>query len=170
MPNVNEHMLIDVVDRSDKSIGLISRGLVFQEHANFRVVHDLIFNSRGELLTQQIARSRNRHPGYWGSSVAGYLFAGESYEAAAQRRLVEELGVRNVGLRYLGKTSMIDEGCFKFIAVFVGSSDGPFTFDQAHIAKLEFLSIPQVHELIAAGSYAFTPTFLEVLGFYESRM
>ncbi len=163
-------MVIDVVDHADKPIGIIPRGLVFQEHASFRVTHNLVVNTHGELLIQQIASTRNRHPGYWGSSVAAYMFAGESYEAAANRRLVEELGVRNVALRYLGKTSMIDEGCFKFIAVFSGTSDGPFTFDHAHVARLEFVSISRLHELIDTGSRRFTPTFLEVLRFYESRM
>ena len=167
MPTVNEGMLIDVVDRTDKSIGLMERGLVFHEHASFRVVHDLVFNSHGELLIQQIGSTRNRHPGYWGSSVAAYMFAGESYEAAANRRLAEELGVRNVVLRYLGKTSMIDEGCFKFIGVFAGTYDGPFAFDQPQIASLEFVSISQLHEQIEKRLRKFTPTFLEVLKFYE---
>jgi isopentenyl-diphosphate delta-isomerase len=170
MANVDESMVIDAVDHADTPIGVIQRSEVFRKRVSFRVVHDLIFNSNGELLIQQIASTRNRHPGYWGSSVAGYIFAGESYQAAADRRLVEELGVRDVTLHYFGKTSMIDEGCFKFIAVFAGTTDGPFTFDQTHIAKLDFLSIPLIHKLVATGSRTFTPTFLEVLTFYESRM
>lgn len=163
-------MLIDVVDHSDTPIGKIPRGLVFEERASFRVAHDLIFNSHGELLIQQIASTRNRHPGYWGSSVAAYMFAGESYESAANRRLFEELGVRTVALHYLGKLSMSDEGCLKFIAVFAGTSDGPFTFDHSQIESLEFVSLSRLHELIQTGSRRFTPTFLEVLRFYESRM
>lgn len=170
MLNANEGMLVDVVDQADQPIGKIPRGLLFHEHANFRVAHDLIFNSQGELLIQQIAGTRNRHPGYWGSSVAAYMFAGESYEAAANRRLEEELGVQNVNLRYLGKTSMVDEGCFKFIAVFDAVSDGPFTFDRTHIEGLEFVSLPRIHELIDTEARRFTPTFREVLRFYESRM
>jgi isopentenyl-diphosphate Delta-isomerase len=166
----NEIMLVDVVDQADQPIGKIPRGLLFHEHANFRVAHDLIFNSQGELLIQQIASTRNRHPGYWGTSVAAYMFAGESYEDAANRRLVEELGVRNVKLRYLGKTSMVDEGCYKFIAIFTGTSDGPFTFDRTHIERLEFVPLPRIHELIETESRRFTPTFLEVLRFYESRI
>jgi isopentenyl-diphosphate delta-isomerase len=170
MVQVNEGMVIDVVDHADRPIGIIQRGMVFQEHASFRVAHTLVFNSHGELLIQQVASTRNRHPGYWGSSVAAYVFAGESYESAANRRLFEELGVRTVPLRYLGKTSMSDEGCFKFIAVFAGTSDGPFTFDHTHIEGLEFVSLSRLHELIETGSRRFTPTFLEVIRFYESKM
>jgi isopentenyldiphosphate isomerase len=170
MTAVTEEMVIDSVDRDDEPIGLIRRNEVFSKRVNFRVAHDLIFNSCGELLVQQLANTRTRHPGYWGSSVAAYLFAGESYEAAAERRLAEELGVYGVPLRYIGKTSMVDEGSEKFIGVFVATSDGPFHFDRSHIEKIEFLPTGVIHELQASGARRFTPTFLNVLRFYESRM
>jgi len=170
MAAVSEEMVIDAVDQNDVPIGTIRRNEVFRQQANFRVAHDLVFNSRGELLVQQLANTRTRHPGYWGSSVAAYLFAGESYQAAAQRRITEELGVRNVLLDKIGKTSMEDEGSHKFIGVFRAIHDGPFTFDKNHIARLEFLPREVIHELNVTGSRTFTPTFLRVLSFYESRM
>jgi len=170
MATVAEGMVIDRVDRADEPIGLIRRDEVFIKRASFRVVHDLIFNSHGELLIQELARTRNRHPGYWGSSVAAYLFAGESYQAAAERRLGEELGVYGIPLRYIGKTSMFDEGSEKFIGVFSATSDGPFRFDKKVIERIEFLPRNVIHELQASGARAFTPTFLKVLSFYESKM
>jgi isopentenyldiphosphate isomerase len=170
MTQVGEEMLIDTVNQSDAPIGVIRRNEVFRKRANFRVAHDLIFNSRGELLVQQLARTRIRHPGFWGSSVAAYVFAGESYQAAAERRLAEELGVRGVALTYLGKTSMEDDGCQKFIGVFSAIHNGPFTFARDQIEALEFLPIHQIHELHAAGLREFTPTFWQVLSFYESKM
>jgi len=170
MTTVSENMIVDAVDQRDLPISRIPRNQVFRLRANFRVVHDLIFNFRGELLVQQLASTRERHPGYWGSSVAAYLFAGESYRAAAERRLAEELGVRDVPLAYVGKTSMEDDGSQKFISVFTATCDGPFSFDRSHIERLEFLPRQVIHELQAAGSRTFTPTFLRVLSFYESRM
>jgi isopentenyl-diphosphate delta-isomerase len=146
---------------------MIERNEVFRRRANFRVAHNLVFNSGGELLIQRLASSRLRHPGYWGSSVAAYIFAGESYEGAAERRLGQELGVHGVPPNYVGKTSMEDEGSHKFIGVFVANLDGPFTFDRNHIDSLEYLALPVIHELHAAGSRRFTPTFLQVLSFYE---
>jgi isopentenyldiphosphate isomerase len=170
MATNDEQMVIDVVDQRDLPIGRIPRNLVFKRRANFRVVHDLVFNSHGDLLIQQLASTRTRNPGYWGSSVAAYLFSGESYETAAKRRLAEELGVYNTPLKYVGKTSMDDAGSHKFIAVFTAMHEGPFNFDRKHIERLEFLPRHVIHELQAAGSREFTPTFLRVLSFYESRM
>ena len=170
MVTVSEEMVIDAVDQNDTPIGTIRRNEVFRQRASFRVAHDLVFNSSGELLLQQLAHTRTRHPGYWGSSVAAYLFAGEPYRAAAERRLAEELRVQGERLNYIGKTSMADEGSHKFIAVFTTIHDGPFDFDRSHIETLEFLPRHVIHELHAAGSRTFTPTFLRVLNFYESRM
>jgi len=168
--DVGEGMLVDAVDPNDMPVGVVRRSQVFRQKASFRVVHILIFDSKGDLLLQQLSPSRPRHPGYWGSSVAAYVFAGESYEAAAQRRLREELRIREATLGRIGKTSMIDEGCLKFIAVFKTTQGGPFLFDRTHIESLEFVPIEEVHRLSASGARTFTPTFLRVLSFYESRM
>ena len=170
MSAVNQDMLVDVVNGNDTPVGIIARKDVFREHVNFRVVHELIFNSRAELLIQKLASTHPRHPGYWGSSVAGYLFAGESYQAAANRRLTQELGVAGLSMDFVGKISMGDEGCRKFIAIFTAIHDGPFDFNRDCIEQLEFLSIQQIHAAERSGMLLFTPTFLRVLAFYESRI
>jgi isopentenyldiphosphate isomerase len=170
MTSVSQEMLVDAVNGNDVPVGVIARADLFQRHANFRVAHDLIFNSSHQILIQKLARKRPRHPGYWGSSVAAYLFAGESYRDAAQRRLAQELGVHNVNLEFIGKTSMVDDGCQKFIGIFAGFYDGPFVVDREQIEGLEFLPLQQIHALSDSGARLFTPTFLKVLQFYESTM
>jgi isopentenyl-diphosphate delta-isomerase len=164
---VGPEMEIDAVNADDQPVGIVSRRDTFALRVGFRVAHVLLFNSSGELLIQQLASKRPRHPGEWGSSVAAYLFAGESYRDAAERRVREELGIQ-LPLKYFGKTSMIDEGCRKFIGVFVGLSDGPFAFDHNHINALRFLPVSMIDELDATRSAKFTPTFLDVLRFYEA--
>jgi isopentenyldiphosphate isomerase len=166
MSIVSRDMLIDSVTDNDRLLGVVRRDEVFKRRANFRVVHILVFSSRGDLLVQRLANSRNRHPGSWGSSVAGYLFAGEGYQAAAERRLAEELGV-NSPLNYIGKTVTDDEGCHKFIAVFSTIHDGPFEYDNDHIESVEFLSLALIRELRMTEARKFTPTFLRVLDFYQ---
>ena len=168
MTAVGGAMIIDVVDRADTPVGIIPRAEVFQKHANFRVSHVLIFNSRGELLLQRLALSRNRNPGAWGSSVASYIFSTEDYLQAAQRRVGQELGISDFVIAPLGKTEMLDDGCLKFISVFQSFSDGPFHYDPSHIDRVEFVSTPEIRRLIETGSRIFTPTFLHVFRFYRS--
>lgn len=167
MTVVDENMAINRVDDKDVPVGTIPRSLVFQTHANFRVVHVLLFNNKGELLIQRLALSRSRNPGYWGSSVAGYVFAGETYEAAAARRISQELGLYNATLTLFGKTEMDDQGCKKFIDVFITNHEGPFSYDHSHIEQIEFISLERIHIMRDSGERPFTPTFLHVLNFFE---
>lgn len=166
MTAVGPDMLIDQVDNQDRPIGKISRKNVFSAKVGFRVAHVFVFNKNDELLLQKLAENRDRHPGYWGSSVAAYPFSGEDYAAAAQRRSVEELGIENANLQIVGKTVMEDNGCTKFISLFTTVSNGPFTFDRSHVAELQFLSIARIRELLRTGERNFTPTFVHLLDFY----
>lgn len=85
--------MIEVVNEANEPVGTVPRAEVFDRGANFRTVHVLPFNARGDLLLQQLSSHRERHPLSWGSSVAGYLHAGEDYVTAARRRLREELAL-----------------------------------------------------------------------------
>jgi hypothetical protein len=145
-----EAMIIDAVDQADNPVGTIPRAEVFRKHANFRVSHVLIFNSRGDMLLQRLALSRNRNPGAWGSSVASYLFSSD------------------LPLVPLGKTEMVDDGCLKFISVFQSFDEGPFRYDPSHIDRVEFVPVPEIRRMIESGSRTFTPTFLRVFEFYRS--
>lgn len=165
---VTEDMLIDTVDDHDNISGRIKRSEVLQKHANFRVVHLLLFNHQGDLLLQQLAFTRERHPGAWGSSVAAYVASGETYAQAAQRRLPQELGI-TTPLNELGKTSMMDEGSKKFMTIYTGIFEGTFSYDHEHIATLEYCSIPAIIGLRMSGVRPFTPTFLHVFDFYQAH-
>jgi len=169
MPVVSENMILDVVNRVDVPIGRVKRADVFATDSDFRVAHVLIFNSEEELLLQRLAFNRKRNPGAWGSSVASYLFASESYQAAASRRVWEELGVKAPSLTLLGKTEMMDDGCLKFISIFTMNCDGPFALDRSHIEQVEFLPPVRVRRMIDDGTRQFTPTFLRVFRYYASK-
>jgi isopentenyldiphosphate isomerase len=155
-----EAMLLDRVDARDQPRGYVVRADVFRKHANFRVAHVLLFSSDGQLLLQKIAPTHPRHPLYWGSSVAGYVKARESYKAAARRKLKEELGIEDVSLKYLGKTSMIDEGSKKFIGVFTARYDGSLEPNPDDFADLEFVPLERLQA--RRMKRRFTPTFEHV--------
>jgi isopentenyl-diphosphate Delta-isomerase len=165
---VTGDQLIDAVNENDEPVGTVRRKNVFSERANFRVSHVLVFNSKGELLVQQLALTRSRHPGMWGSSVAAYVHSGESYEQAAKRRVYQELGV-SASLQCLGKTSMNDSGTCKFISIFRMFADGPFKYDHGHIEHLQFFPLDEIKDILDNSKHSFTPTFLHVLSFCESR-
>ena len=156
--------LVDVVDGSDQVVATMPRRLLLPAGVNFRVVHVFLFNSQGELLLQRIALGL-RHETMWGSSVAGYVHSGESYEEAAARKLQSELGIR-VPLRALGKTSMVDNSSTKFISCYKSEYDGPVAPDPDQISALRFESLPAIARERQLSTGAFTPTFLHLFDQY----
>jgi isopentenyl-diphosphate delta-isomerase len=166
MPAPGPTALVDAVDERNEPIAVVPRGEVFARHANFRTVHVLVFNHSGEVLLQQLSARRDRHPGKWGSSVAGYLHAGEQYEQAASRRLLEELGLATEVVP-LGVLAMADDGVTKFVGVFVTVANDPRIALPEHIAALEFRSVGAVREQLAKWPADFTESFREVFAFVE---
>lgn len=168
-PSPSPDMLIDRVDERDHVIGVIARKDVFNEHANFRVAHVLVVNRGNELLLQRLSPSRERNPGLWGSSVAAYVYSGETYERAARRRLREELGIELDPLVSVGKDVMKDQGCLKYIGLFLARYDGPFNPDPDHIAEVRFLPMPELERWLQRDPGHFTPTFREVFAFFRTH-
>jgi isopentenyl-diphosphate delta-isomerase len=158
--------MVDVVDGHDQVVATAARRKLLPAGVNFRVVHIFLFNSQNELLLQLIAPGL-RHEAMWGSSVAGYVHSGESYEAAAARKLRDELGV-SIPLQSLGKTSMLDNSSTKFIGFYTCEYDGPLSPDPAQISALRFESLHAIATERQRSNQTFTPTFLYLLDHYLS--
>lgn len=156
---------IDVVDEHNNVYRTIERGNALRSGANFRTVHVLVFNPSGELLAQRLADTRERHPGLWGSSVAGFLHAGEDYDHAAQRRLSEELGI-TAPVRYLGVVRMSDEQSIKFVGVYATVADDYTNGLPAHIADLEWRNVNELREDLMRNPDRYTETFRLVFDYW----
>jgi ADP-ribose pyrophosphatase YjhB (NUDIX family) len=166
MPAPSLATLIDVVDEQNQPIGVVRRRDIFRRRANFRTVHLLIFNSRGELLLQRLTWTRDGKPGRWGSSAAGYLHAGEDYLDAARRILAEELGL-SAPLADVGVACMHDESVAQFVGVFTVTADQPRSAAPAHLAETAFRPLAHVEQDLADHPDDYTETLRHVLGFWR---
>jgi isopentenyl-diphosphate Delta-isomerase len=160
--------LIDRVNDEDRAVGLVPRKAALAEGANFRTAHVFVLDHLGRLLLQRLAPERERHPCRWGSSVAAYLFAGETYHDGAARRMADELCLRGP-LTRVGKIRMQDEDSTKFVGLFTFRSDHAEICAPDHIAELRYWPIPELDEAITIQSHAFTPTFLELYSFWRGE-
>lgn len=166
MPAPGSTSLIDAVDDANRPVGTVPRGDVFAVGSNFRTVHVLVLNAAGQVLLQRLGARRDRHPLAWGSSVAGYLHAGEEYAAAAARRLYEELA-QKTPLRQVGVAAMPDNGVTKFIGVFTTVADTPRIADAEHIEEIAFWSLSDIDRELRSQPTQFTASFRHVLDFWR---
>lgn len=171
MPAPRASALIDRVDPADKPVGKVRRAEVFEERAGFRVVHIFVFDREGQLLLQQLGRHRDRNPLKWGSSVAGYLNAGEDYLEAAQRRLREELRLETP-LAKFGSAVMPDQEARKFITLYLTKADqsAVTVAEPGHIESVRFEAVPAIRRQIEQWPENFTETFRFLFRFYLSTL
>lgn len=158
---------VDEVDDEDRVIGRLRRSEVYSRRANFRVAHVFLVNSRRELLIHQIASSKARFPGHWGSSVAGGVRAGEDPADAAVREVEEELGITAAKLRFVGKDPVREEGLTKFLYLFGLEYDGEVRPDPAEVEAIDFVPIDAISEMLRRRERRFTPTFQSSLDVFE---
>jgi isopentenyldiphosphate isomerase len=90
--------LVDIVDNNDVVIGKKTKEEAHAHGLPHRASCIFVFY-KGKLLVQRRSLEKN---GDLDPSASGHVGAGESYEAAAERELFEELGIRALPI-YIGK-------------------------------------------------------------------
>jgi isopentenyl-diphosphate delta-isomerase len=89
----DEHVVL--VDEADREIGLADKGSIHTESTPLHRGFSLFgFDDAGQLLLQRRALTKKTWPGIWSNTVCGHPQSGETYEAAAKRRLAFELGIK----------------------------------------------------------------------------
>lgn len=82
-----------LVDPDDHVLGMGEKLRVHREGWLHRAFSVFVFNPAGELLLQQRAWSKYHSGGLWSNTCCSHPRPGETVEAAALRRLQEEMGV-----------------------------------------------------------------------------
>ncbi len=147
----------DIVDERDAVVGRAPRSHC---HGNPRLVHRtahvVVFSTDGRLLLQKRAPDKDIQPGKWDTAVGGHLAPGETYEQAARREMVEEIGLPVARpLEFLFDSRIRNEIESENVRVFAAVFDGPFRARKEEISELRFWGWD---ELIAAvGTGRFTP-------------
>lgn len=169
MASLDTDQRVDVVDDANRVIGVSRRSDVLPNGLGFRTVHVFVFDRENRLLLQQLRDDHPRSPGKYGSSVAGYLSAGETYFMAAQRKTLSELGICPE-LRWLGDFRMQDRRSNKFIGLFVAKVfNDSLSFDRDVIRDVIAVDLDQLDVLVKADPNRFTPTFLETYDHFRNQ-
>lgn len=150
--------IFDVVDEEDQVVASLPRERVHADYLRHRAVHILLRNHAGEIFLQKRAPWKEINPNVWDSSAAGHLEAGETYEAAAHRELLEEVGV-DTELRRLGKLTPCEATGNEFIEVYGGTHSGPFELAGLEITGGAFFPPEQIDRWSKQRPEDFSPVF-----------
>lgn len=116
-----------LVDEQDMPVGTMEKMEAHVKGVLHRAISVFIFNSNGELLLQQRAQNKYHSPGLWTNTCCSHPAPGEGSLAAAERRLLEEMGI-SCPLEYLFQFTYkvsFDNGLTEneLDHVFIGHSD-----------------------------------------------
>ena len=82
-----------LVDEQDQAIGQLEKMEAHRLGLLHRAFSIILFNHKGEMLLQQRAAHKYHSPLLWTNTCCSHQRPGESCLGAAQRRLIEEMGM-----------------------------------------------------------------------------
>jgi isopentenyl-diphosphate delta-isomerase len=161
-PADNHGDMLILVDREDREVGFLSKEECHRGSGTLhRAFSVFLFNRAGETLLQQRSAHKPLWPLYWSNSCCSHPRRGESVEAAARRRVREELGL-GCELDFLYKfeyqAGFGDVGAeHELCWVFAGLADDEPAADPGEIAAWRYVTPDALTREIAACPQAFTP-------------
>ena len=153
-----------LVDAEDREIGFASKARC---HDGAGILHRafsvFVFNGAGELLLQRRSAGKRLWPLYWSNSCCSHPRRGETLEAAAERRLAEELGL-NCELEFVYKfqyqAPFEEHGSeHELCSVLIGRSDDTPRINRNEIAEVRFIAPAALDAELAREPERFTPWF-----------
>ncbi len=162
-----------VVDKKDTPLYLkdklechLGKGIL---HRAFSV---FVFNKNGELLLQQRSEDKFLWPLYWSNTCCSHPYENESYEAAARRRLKEEMGFycnpRLIG-SFVYQANYKDKGTeYELCSVLLGEYNGIVNTDPEEVANWKWMDLEKVKKDVVINPDIYTPWFkIELENFYS---
>ena len=141
--------IFDVVNARDEVIDRRSRTEVHRLGLLHRAVHVWVFNAQRQIFLQKRSRTKDRQPGLWDSSASGHVDSGEGYDAAAERELMEELGLKPLKKpERLFKLNACAETDQEFVWVYRCEANGPFTLNRDEIEEGGWFTRQQISDWI----------------------
>jgi len=145
---MNEFVIL--VDRMDNEIGREEKMKAHEDGVLHRAFSVFIFNENREMLLQQRALKKYHSAGLWTNACCSHPRPGETVEAAAHRRLKEELGFDcrlDPKFHFIYRAEF-DNGLteHEFDYVLFGTYSGQIDFNTDEVATVKWLSIEDVRE------------------------
>ncbi|HWB93896.1 MAG TPA: isopentenyl-diphosphate Delta-isomerase [Puia sp.] len=137
-----------LVDENDMPLGVMEKIEAHEKALLHRAFSVFIFDRKGRMLLQRRAAGKYHSPGLWTNACCSHPRPGEETEAAAIRRLREELGFTTSLTRLFAFTyrSEYDNGLteHEFDHVFVGQYNGEIRPDPAEVGDYCYRNMAEI--------------------------
>ena len=152
-----------LVDRSDAPIGTMEKLEAHKQGLLHRAFSVFVFNSNRELMLQRRALHKYHSGGLWTNTCCSHPRPGELVEAAAHRRLEEEMGFDctiDFAFHFIYEAHL-DQNLVEHELdhVFTGTYDGPVHPNPDEVAEVRFISMEQLHQELQTHPEQYTEWF-----------
>jgi isopentenyl-diphosphate delta-isomerase len=156
-------MDVILVDENDTPLGVIEKMEAHQKALLHRAFSVFIFNADGEMLLHKRADSKYHSAGLWSNACCSHPKPGEDCQAAAEKRLQEEMGIITSLLKafeFIYKAPF-DDGLteYEFDHVFVGVYDGEIIIDKDEVSDYYYAATEKIKNDIATHPEMYTEWF-----------
>jgi isopentenyldiphosphate isomerase len=162
---------LEIVNYKGEVIGHALRSEI---HGNpsmmHRVVHVLVFNSKGEVLLQKRSQNKDVAPGKWDTSVGGHVAIGENLVFSSRREMYEELGVEGYEPEYLYSYTHSNAYETELVTTYRCLIEEEFSFDREEIDEIRFWNVDEIRGVMGKGilSDNFEHEFITYLSHLEN--
>ena len=134
-----------LVDHHDNEIGLLPKMEAHLTGALHRAFSVFIFNKQGELLLQQRALNKYHSGGKWTNTCCSHPRSGETTLDAANRRLMEEMGMTcklSYGFNFLYKAD-VEDGIIEheYDHIYFGITDDLPVINEKEVANYQYINM-----------------------------
>ena len=147
---VKRKNFVILVNKNNRRIGIEEKIKAHKEGKLHRAFSIFIFNSKGELLVQQRAKTKYHSGNLWSNSVCSHPKPNETYLQATHRRLKEEMGF-DCKLKKLFcfvynadfQNGLIEN---EYDCVFIGKYDGKIQPNKKEVQNCKWTSLKDLKE------------------------
>lgn len=160
--------IIPFFDNNKKLHGITTKNYAHQNGLLHSISVVYVFDSKNRLIVQ-----KRSNTGQWDHSAAGHLNLGETYKNAAQRELIEELGISNISLSFVGggilEHSLIPINMCHSFNLFTCIYDGPLKIQTEELLEIECISLEKLEERLKNDPKSFSGGFHATYDYYKKH-
>jgi isopentenyl-diphosphate delta-isomerase len=143
---------VTLINQADEVLGEMDKVEAHRGQGKLhRAISVFLFNKKGQVLVQQRSQYKIVAAEKWANTACGNVRPDESYLECAQRRLREELGIKDVKLDLVGKFrySVEFENGFserELDQVYLGQWQGELNPDPREVKKTDWIRLEEMKE------------------------